>query len=55
MASAEEARPKEGAITMKTLVRAHQKVSGTGQAPPGDRYRLTPSTFRRDGDVEQLI
>jgi len=58
MAKAEEVGPIEPegpaapSLTVDALVTALREVNGTGQAPPGDRYRLKLSTFGRDGNVE---
>jgi len=55
MVAVEGARPGKEGLTMEILVRALREVSGTGQAPTGDRYHLKPPTFGGDGDVKQFI
>jgi len=55
MASADGAWPGEEALTTEILVTGLQELSGTGQAPPGDRCRLKLSTFRGDSNVKQFI
>ena len=54
----EEATPGATAaptLTVEALVTALREFQGTGQASPGDRYRLSPPIFGGDGDVEQFI
>jgi len=42
-------------LTVEALVTALRELQGTGQAPPGDRYRLSPPILGGEGDVEQFI
>jgi len=42
-------------LTVEALVTALRELQGTRQAPPGDRYRLSPPIFGGEGDVEQFI
>jgi len=54
----EEATPRATAaptLTVEALVTALRELHGVRQAPPGDRYRLSPPIFRSKGDVEQFI
>jgi len=47
--------PETPALTVEALATALQELQGTGQAPPSDRYRLSPPIFGGEGDVEQFI
>jgi len=42
-------------LTVEDLVTALGELRGKRQAPPGDRYRLSPPIFGGEGDVEQFI
>jgi len=56
--SEEEATPEATAaptLTVEVLVTALRELQGTRQAPPGDRYHLSPPILRGEGDVEQFI
>jgi len=54
----EEATPGATAaptLTVEALMTALRGLQGTRRPPPGDMYRLSPSIFRGEGDVEQFI
>jgi len=54
----EEATPGVTAaptLTVEALVTALRELQGTSQAPPRDRYSLSPPIFGGEGDVEQFI